>query len=207
VITNHEDLVASFKRRLVDDLVANNVLRGAWAEEVVAFWLEVSEFPGQWSYYDLRSADGTTVSVKHSTGAQARFTVKPSKWAWDNELVKEQGRDGWRGGYDTEPQLWCHVYVFSWLPEPIELDRILDPTAWRFAPVARADMYRHQLLGSFTVKRLEATVGAMVPGSMLREAFEIASKVGTPDGVPVLDLSEAQRAVPAPPVAEMPHPA
>jgi len=195
------ELVAGFQRRLVSDLVVNNVLRGAWAEEVVAHWLGLTDFPGQWSYYDLRDVDGTTISVKHSTGKAARFTVKRTKWAWDNELALARNGEGWRGGYEVESQLWCDVYDFAWLPEPIEVERILDPTLWQFTAASRADLYLSGSSPTFSLTRL-ANMRGMVAGERLREAVAEA-KTSSPDGdVPLLDLSEAVGALPTPPVAD-----
>jgi hypothetical protein len=189
-------LIAGFQKRLVDDLVVNNVLRGAWAEELVAYWLGITSFPGQWSYYDLRDIDGATISVKHSTGQNARFTVKRSKWAWDNELATRRPGEGWRGGYQAMPQLWCEVYVFSWLPDPIDIARIVNPATWRFAAASRADLYRHDFPASFNVSCLEMAVGAMVQGTELRAAVERAKSVKAVEGVPPLDLTEASEELP-----------
>jgi len=91
-------LVDQFTRRLVDDLVENNVLRGAWVEEIVAFCLPGWTFPGAWSYFDLLHPGGQrTLSVKHATGSKPRFTGARKKWAWDNRLAAQAGYEGWRG--------------------------------------------------------------------------------------------------------------
>lgn len=132
-------LINLFQQRLVDDLVENNVLRGAWAEQVVWSFLRDWRFPGQWSYFDLEAPnDGYTMSIKHSAGKAPRFEVARRRWAWDNRIM------GWLGNDDVHAQHWCHVYTFAWLDAPLERTRLLDPNQWRFAALSRADMYQLQ---------------------------------------------------------------
>jgi hypothetical protein len=44
---HRSELITAFERRPVNDLLVNNVLRGGWAEKVVASWPGLTEFPGQ----------------------------------------------------------------------------------------------------------------------------------------------------------------
>lgn len=74
-------LLAGFQQRMVDGLALDNVLRGSWAEEVVAHFLEDCKFSEQWSFYDFMW-EGQRVSVKHSTGPAARFSVQRKRFGW-----------------------------------------------------------------------------------------------------------------------------
>ena len=65
---------------MVDDLSSNNVLRGAWAEQLVAYYLGITKMPRNWTYYDMRY-DGRDISVKHSAGSKPSFAVATSGWA------------------------------------------------------------------------------------------------------------------------------
>jgi hypothetical protein len=139
-------LVFDFARRVIDDLATNNVLRGSWAEQVVAFYLGLESWPGNWCYYDLRDADGREISVKHSVGPRPSFGVAMSKWAWDPDLARDDPvTEGWRGGDTQAPQYWCHAYVFAWLDTPNaapDLDDVLDPERWTFWILSRGEMHR-----------------------------------------------------------------
>ena len=61
-------LINLFQQRLVDDLVENNVLRGAWAEQVVWSFLRDWRFPGQWSYFDLEAPERRLHDVDQTFG-------------------------------------------------------------------------------------------------------------------------------------------
>ena len=139
-------LTLDFSRRMVNDLATNNVLRGSWAEQLVAHYLSIEFLPENWCYYDMRDDDGREISVKHSVGPRAKFAVGMSQWAWDPELrTSEPSTEGWRGGELGNAQYWCHVYVFAWLPcesSTPKLDEVLDSDRWTFAVLSRADMYQ-----------------------------------------------------------------
>ncbi|HVM36265.1 MAG TPA: hypothetical protein VM784_13110 [Actinomycetota bacterium] len=178
-----EPLIGLFQRRLVDDLVENNVLRGAWAEQVVWNFLRDWRFPGQWSYFDLEGPDGGyTMSVKHSAGKAPRFEVARRKWAWDNRIM------GWRGSDDVPPQHWCHVYIFAWLEEPIEHSRLIDPNQWRFAVLSRADMYQlPEDSKTVGIARLRALGSPVVHGRELPARVQTVLARPDPTNVPALD--------------------
>lgn len=133
------ELQQRFSRRLLNGLVDDGVLRGSWAEELVAHYLQ-AEAQRQWSYFDLRWRTHE-ISVKHSVGADARFDVEAKKRAWDYAHLDATG-DGWREA--EEPAYWCDLYVFAHLPIERDssptLDEILEPAAWRFAVCSKADM-------------------------------------------------------------------
>lgn len=157
-MTSKSTLALDFARRMIDDLATNNVLRGSWAEQIVAFYLGIESWPGNWCYYDLRDADDRDISVKHSVGHRPSFGVAMSRWAWDPDLAREDPRtEGWRGGDAASPQYWCHAYVFAWLEAPTStpaLDQVLDPGCWTFWVLSRGEMIR--AFGTSTQK----TVGA-----------------------------------------------
>jgi hypothetical protein len=188
--TRQETLIESFQTRMVNGLVENNVLRGSWAEEVVAYWLDVEAFPPQWCYYDLR-LESTTISIKHSTGRSPAFGVKQSVWAWDPELAQDGEHYGWRGNDGRQPQHWCNVYVFAWLDEPVVLARILDPTAWRFWVLSRNEMYLCSYPGAKTMgaARLRSISGQPSRGEELRNLFARKANTVLDPAVPALDLT------------------
>jgi hypothetical protein len=136
-------LTLDFAQRLVKDLATNNVLRGAWAEQLVAHHLDIDpdELPVNWSYYDMRYADRRDISVKQSVGPNPKWSVKMSEWAWDPQLPEQH----FLGGPDVGAQYWCDVYVFAWLEaegSTPELDHVLDASRWRYAVLSRQAMYR-----------------------------------------------------------------
>ena len=47
-------LTLDFALRMVNDPATNNVLRGSWAEQLVAHFLGIGELPPNWSYFDMR---------------------------------------------------------------------------------------------------------------------------------------------------------
>lgn len=173
-------LTLDFAQRMVTDLSTNNVLRGAWAEQIVAHYLGIGTLPPNWSYYDMRSDDGLDISVKHSVGPRATFVVGMSQWAWDHELAAARPEsEGWRGGDSMKPQYWCHAYVFAWLGSDDAappLDEVLDCERWRFAVLSRSEMYRafvfgksspQKTVGLSTLRNLTSFVsGADLPASL-----------------------------------------
>jgi hypothetical protein len=182
---------------MVDGLLTNNVLRGSWAEHVVAHHLgDDVEFADQWSYFDLKW-HGTKVSVKHSVNTRANFQVKRIALAWDAELASqrqpkpytEHNAEGWRGHEDADPQYWCDLYVFAWLPVMSDINTVLDPSAWRFAALSRADMYE-QFAGTAksTGRSSLATIGrGFVPGEDLAAAATERLHVAPGVAIPPLD--------------------
>jgi hypothetical protein len=118
------------------------MLRGAWVEEIVAWYLGIEAFPGAFNYYDLRTADGFTISIKQSVGPKARFDVSGRMNAWECELAEErQAQDpkaeGWLENPSGAPQQWCDIWVLAHLDGEPDLDRVIDPSSWRFAVVDR----------------------------------------------------------------------
>ncbi len=180
-------LTLDFAQRMVTDLSTNNVLRGAWAEQVVAHYLSIEKLPPNWSYYDMRDADGRDISVKHSVGPRPSFSVGMSKWAWDHELAEAQpGSEGWRGGDAFEFQYWCHVYVFAWLEADSsapELDIVLDCDRWQFAVLSRNEMYRAFVTGKPSPQR---TVGL----AALRAVTTVVSGLELPAAVNSITFEE-----------------
>jgi hypothetical protein len=145
-----EELRQQFMHRMVDGLVDNNVLRGSWAEQLAAHFLG-AELQRQWSYFDLLW-EGHTVSVKHSVGRKATFSVARSSNAWDWRLD-----EGWVDV--TEPTHLCDLYVFAHMAsatDTVTLAEILDPQAWRFAVCTASDMSRW-----FPPDQKTATVGTI----------------------------------------------
>ena len=199
------DLVAKFTRRLVDDLVENNVLRGGWVEEVVASFLPGWTFPGAWSYFDLLHPDGQqTLSVKHATGSKPRFVVSRKRWAWDNRLAGEDGYEGWRGDDERPAQHWCDVYVIAWLDGALERDRVMDVDTWRFAALFRGSMYEYFDEGSQSVSvgGLQELAGSGVAGIELQTKVNAALRESQRPTVPLLDLRPLEDARPAVAAAE-----
>lgn len=190
------ELQSRFASRLLASLDHNNVLRGAWAEELVASYLGAETwFPPQWSYFDLRW-NGATVSVKHSVGGKARFPVGPSAMVWDCELAAQRAMDpskpeGWRGHQQRQPQYWCDVYAFAHLPAPLTLARVLDPAVWRFAVLSRSAM--HASFGggltrsrSATLRTLSSAGAEFCEGARLIHAAQTARADRRPE-VPEID--------------------
>lgn len=138
----------AFTDRLLGSLWTNNTLRGAWAEQIVGHYLGVVEFSHQWSYFDLTWGD-QTVSVKQSVNSSARFSVERRRLAWDERVRKPgagapytvENPEGWRGHVKAEPQHWCDLFVFAWLPEAASVDDVLSVGNWRFAALSRGDMH------------------------------------------------------------------
>ena len=146
------ELESQFTERMLDGLFVNNVLRGSWAEQVVAGYLGAPlSFAEQWNYFDLRW-NGVSVSVKHSVNPTARFSVARHRMAFDAELGRRRGPlpytlenpEGWLGHeiYSFR-QHWCDLYVFAWLPAKTSNAVVLDPASWQFTALSRAEMYSH----------------------------------------------------------------
>lgn len=189
-----------FAERLVDDLVGNNVLRGAWVEEMVAFFLPGWTFPGAWSYFDLLHPNGKhTLSVKHATGTKPRFGVARKKWAWDNRLAGRDGHEGWRGDDERPAQHWCDVYVFAWLDGPVERCRVLNVNAWKFAVLSRGAMYTYFEKGrlSVGVQQLRELSGGGLLGNDLETEVNVALATSPRPDVPPLDMRPAEETRPA----------
>lgn len=146
-----ENLQRQFAERMIDGLDRNNVLRGNWAEQLVAHFLD-AEPADQWSYFDLMW-EKRTVSVKHSVGAAATFSVERSKSGWD-----WGSQEGWIDS--EEPAYLCKLYVFAHLPLPKgeqpTLEQILAPELWRFAICTDAQMYEW-----FGERQKKATLGVL----------------------------------------------
>lgn len=205
-------LTMAFAQRMVEDLSANNVLRGSWAEQLVAHYLNIEDLPPNWSYYDMRLDDRIDVSVKHSVGRKPSFSVEMATWAWDPGLaVKSENGQGWRGGLDADPQYWCQVYVFAWLEAEEAappLDDVLDAEKWRFIGLSRNQMYNAFVLGRAAPQKTAGittlqALAPLVPGFDLAEvvrALDLTPGEGVPErrmhatygdpGPPVVAVSE-----------------
>ena len=193
-VFNH--VVQDFTRRLVNDLPSNNTLRGAWAEQLVAHFLGITELPPNWSYFDMRDPAGRDISVKHSVGKAPKFSVKTSNWAWDPTLLaRNPASEGWYRSLNEEAHYWCHAYVFAWLEHPTsepDLDLVLDPDCWRFAVVSRGEMYsRFAVDGKPTQKSVGlATLGRETfhPGSQLRALIAAIPLLPDTEMIPVRSM-------------------
>lgn len=174
-------MVLDFARRMVDDLATNNVLRGSWAEQLVAHFLGVESLPANWSYYDLRDAKERAISVKNSVGSRPSFSVAMSTWAWEP-------KSGWLEASGGEPRFWCDAYVFAWLEADSSappLDVVLDADLWRFGAVSRAQMTEAFVAGRATPQKTAglSTMRALtefVPGPELGELIADFPATGIP---------------------------
>ena len=205
-------LTLDFAQRMVADLSTNNVLRGAWAEQLVAHYLSISDLPPNWSYYDMRDPAGRDISVKHSVGPLPKFSVAMSQWAWDPSLAGgDPPSDGWRGGSAAPLQYWCHVYVFAWLDSPTAvppLDEVLDADRWQFAVLSRAEMHRAFVLGKVSGQKSAglATLRGLtqfVGGSEL-PALVASVVAGDEEGVPLRQMNPSSEVNLGAPVEPMP---
>ena len=95
---SHSEIVATWTEKQVESLLDDNMLRGSWAEHLVAHFLEISERVPQWSYFDLKARSGTRISVKQSVhrsevrgGANGSRVVSIS---WRRGRVAPGGRWG-----------------------------------------------------------------------------------------------------------------
>ena len=178
-----DEVMERFLDRLRDDLVSNNMLRGSWVEEIVASFLGIDAFPGQWNYYDLRDANGRTISVKQSVGQKARFDVTGRKNAWDNDLavqrrVADPKAEGWLSNPDGLPRRWCDVYVFAHLPAPVDVVRVANVDEWRFG--ARSAAWLDSLpatIRSQSVQQLIYRGVDFVDGTHLRDEVAAALRI------------------------------
>lgn len=105
------DLREPFMTRVVRGLVANNVCRGAWAEELVSQHLGGVEFTDQWSRFDL-TWRGSRVSAKHSTSRRERFGVRRSTAARRQD-PSEPGTGEWMVGAGVVATSWCDLSVVA----------------------------------------------------------------------------------------------
>jgi len=160
-------LLAGFQQRMVDGLALDNVLRGSWAEEVVAHFLEDCKFSEQWSFYDFMW-EGHRVSVKHSTGPAARFSVQRKRFGWAPSSV-EFGEEVFLGSDAEGPQHWCDLFVFAWLPNRPTQETVLDVHEWKFAIATKTEM--EASFDPTTKSAGPSTIGALcafVPGTDFR---------------------------------------
>ena len=137
------ELQQRFQARLLTGLHTNNVLRGAWAEEIAAHYLGDCRFPEQWSYFDL-DWEGQKVSVKHSVGSAARFAIPRTAYAWEPDGATPAS-GAFLGSGPNDRRFWCDLYVFAWLDlghkvRVPSLEQVLEPSQWRFATLTRAQM-------------------------------------------------------------------
>jgi hypothetical protein len=192
---------------MIGDLATNTTLRGSWAEQLVAHFLDVTGLPSNWAYYDMRDRSRHDISVKHAVGPTPSFGVEMKVWAWDPELRKRLPEtEGWHRRADHEPDYWCHAYVFAWLEaasaEP-PLDDVLDPDKWQFAVLSRVDMYEHfatatQRTDGVPGRTFQKKVGlatlkqyaSFVPGADLGGLIAAISATDDPriPGVPARDM-------------------
>jgi len=170
-----DEVMARFLDRLPRDLVSNNMLRGSWVEEIAAAFLDIATFPGPWNYYDLRDAEGRTISIKQSVGPNARFDVTGRRNAWDNELAErlremDPKAEGWLPNPEGMPRRWCDVYIFAHLPGPVDAVRVVNVDEWRFAARSRAWLDAlPPTVKTQSVRRLAAREVDFVHGDQLRD--------------------------------------
>ena len=182
VIDQPHPMMRSFLERIQGDLASNHMLRGAWIEEVVASYLAIDVFPGALNYFDLRTQDGYSVSIKQSIGDRARFDISGRQWAWDNELAEklrevDPRAEGWLENESGARRRWCDLWVFAHLPGEPELGRIADPAEWRFAAVSCT--WLDALSGSpksLTPKRIENEGVSFVAGEELADSVQQAGQ-------------------------------
>lgn len=123
----------------------NNVLRGAWAGEIAAYYLGDCRFPEQWSYFDF-DWQGHKVGVKHSVGSAARFAIPRTPYALESDGAAFPGNGASLSNNPNERRFWCDLYLFAWLDlgqkvrTPPTLDQVLEPSQWRFAILSRVQM-------------------------------------------------------------------
>ena len=163
-----------FLDRIRGELAANNTLRGPWVEEMVAAFIGITDFPGAWSYFDLRDHDGRSISIKQSVGSKAKFDVSGRRNAWDNELAVRQRltnpkAEGWLENPTGEARRWCDLFIFGILPGDLTSERVTDVDEWRFAVRTRAELDALPIgTKSMTVRRLGVIGATFKPGIELR---------------------------------------
>ena len=187
----HSALVASFQERLVGDLACHNTLRGLWAEEIVASFLDGWKFAAPWVYYDLLGANGMRMSVKQSAGKNPKLSIKGQDSAVIPLSDRTSDDDGWRYPDSDVREFLSDVYTFAWLPGDLVQKRVLDPDEWRFIVLSRAAMYLDLPspgASSISAKRLESELGPAVSGSDLQSAVDHALADSRSDGVPSIRL-------------------
>ena len=136
---SHSGIVAAWTEKQVESLLDDNMLRGSWAEHLVAHFLGISERVPQWSYFDLKDRSGTRISVKQSVSIAPRFAVARTAHAWS----PSRGAEGEWLPVGDGCGYWCDVYVFAWLnraQSEVTLNEIIDPDAWLFAALSRSAM-------------------------------------------------------------------
>lgn len=169
-----------FLERVRQDLAVNSMLRGSWVEQIVASYLGVNEFPGGFNYFDLRTHDGYSISIKHSVGVRATFDVSGRDNAWDNELAAQLRRDnpkaeGWLVNDSDGPRRWCDIWVLAHLAGEPTLDRVIDPSEWGFA-VVTSDWLDGLPNKSITLGGLSARGVEFIAGDLLGEAVGLATQ-------------------------------
>jgi len=173
-----DEVMRAFLERMRADLTPHNVLRGAWVEQIVAAFLGIRDFPAPWSYFDLRDSSGRRISVKHSVGDKARFSVTGSRWAWDESLAAERRRidkkaEVWLDNEDGTSKRWCDVYVYAHLPEPLTPERVENVDAWRFAVIPLTTLEAlPESTRTVGLARIEQIGVTWVPGDALGRAIE-----------------------------------
>ena len=162
-----QPLLTGFQQRMVDGLALNNVLRGSWAEEVVAHFLQACDFSEQWSFYDF-IWERHLVSVKHSTGPKANFSVGRKKSGWAPSSAGF-GDEASLGNDVDGPQYWCDLFVFAWLPNRPTQVTVLDVHEWKFAIATKEEM--EATFGPTSKTAGPSTISALcefVPGADFR---------------------------------------
>ena len=160
------NLEKQFSDRLINSLEHNNVLRGAWAEEITASYLKDCQFSPQWSFFDF-TWNGQRVSVKHSVGKKARFGVSAASYGWDPH---EEAFIG--DGKESRTYL-CDLYLFTWLPSNDDpdlslLDLIRDTSAWQFSWATKLEMMKEFVNGQKTASHSTInSIREFVPGHQL----------------------------------------
>jgi|688.fasta_scaffold261421_1 hypothetical protein len=162
----NSNLEKQFSERLINSLEHNNVLRGSWAEEITASYLNDCKFSPQWSFFDF-TWNGQRVSVKHSVGKKARFGISAASYGWD---PYEEAFIG--DGKDSQAYL-CDLYIFAWLPsnnhpDLLLLDLIRDTSAWQFSWATRFEMMNEFANGQKTASHSTInSIRAFVHGHQL----------------------------------------
>lgn len=179
------EVIDRFLERTRQGLATSNMLRGAWAEEIVASYLGIEIFPGAFNYFDLRTAGGFAISVKQSVGPKARFDISGRMNAWDCELaddrrLQDPKGEGWLENASGVPRQWCDIWVLAHLSGEPDLERVVEPASWRFAVVDRVWL---DALGSKSIglSGLESHGVTFVPGEDLPGRVRLAAeRLGAP---------------------------
>lgn len=186
-----QKLEQRFQQGLLANLAEHNTLRGLWAEEVVAFFLDGWGLSEPWVYYDLSTADGNKMSVKQSAGTNPKLSIKGQDAAVIPKGERTASDDGWRYPASGNREYLSDVYTFAWLPGDLTQERVLNPEEWRFVVLSRAAMYLDLPTpgaSSISAKRLEREFGPSLTGSELQAAVDRALADRRRKGVPSLRL-------------------